>query len=101
MLLTESGDIMRRDDVDAGSGDAANGVAVPDSGTLVISTWHEHGAQAPGFRARITYGRASGGERTTVSTADADQVLRVVHEWLLTQTANGTAANNTSAQDGD
>jgi hypothetical protein len=76
------------DDVGAGPDAGQEGhPGVPDGGTLVIRTWHEHHAQLPGFRARITYGPALGNEHTTVSTADPDQVLRVVQQWLLTQTA--------------
>lgn len=76
------------DDVGAGPDAGQEGHPdVPDGGTLVIRTWHEHPAQLSGFRARITYGSASGNEPTTVSTADPDQVLRVVQQWLLTQTA--------------
>lgn len=75
---------MRRDD---GSGGTPDGGSVPDAGTLVVSTWHERGAQGGGFRARITYGGTSAAERTTVSTADAEQALRVVQQWLLAQAA--------------
>lgn len=76
------------DDVGAGSDAGREGDSdVPDGGTLVIRTWHEHPAQLSGFRARITFGPALGNEHTTVSTADPDQVLRVVQQWLLTQTA--------------
>lgn len=87
-FLAESGRTMRMDDVGAGFDAGQEGhPGVPDGGTLVIRTWHEHQAQPPEFRARITYGPALRNERTTVSAADPDQVLRVVQQWLLTQTA--------------
>jgi hypothetical protein len=76
------------DDVGAGPDAGREGDSdVPDGGTLVIRTWHEHPAQLSGFRARITYGSASGTEHTTVYAADPGQVLGVVKQWLLTQTA--------------
>jgi hypothetical protein len=76
------------DDVGAGPDAGQEGhPGVPDCGTLVIRTWHEHHDQISGFRARITFGPALGTEHTTVSTADPNQVLRVVQQWLLTQTA--------------
>lgn len=76
------------DDVGAGPGARQEGHPdVPDGGTLVIRTWHEHPAQLSGFRARITYASASGTEHTTVYAADPDQVLGVVKQWLLAQTA--------------
>lgn len=59
----------------------------PNGGTLVIRTWHDHHAQLPGFRARITYSSALDNEYTTVSAANPDQVLRIVKQWLLAQTA--------------
>ena len=76
------------DDVGAGPDAGREGDSdVPDGGTLVIRTWHEHPAQLSGFRVRITYGSASGTEHTTVYAADPDQVLNVVKQWLLAQTA--------------
>lgn len=55
--------------------------AVPESGTLIIRTWSEPGHRQE-FRARITYGQTHGLDVNTVSTADPDEVLRVVQEWL-------------------
>ncbi|MEC5182569.1 hypothetical protein RCH07_003949 [Arthrobacter sp. CG_A4] len=57
---------------------------LPTTGTLVIRTWYEQD-QHTGFRARLTYGLAPGHEQHTVSTADPDEVLRVVREWLSAQ----------------
>jgi hypothetical protein len=85
-LLAESGRTMRMDDVGDGRDAGREGhPRVPGGGTLVIRAWHEHDAQLPGFRARITYDPASGDEHTTVYAADSDQVLAVVKQWLLTQ----------------
>ncbi|RKR13711.1 hypothetical protein [Arthrobacter oryzae] len=58
--------------------------AMPGLGTLVIRTWHEPD-QTPDFRARISYSQAPGDEPTTVSTANPDEVLSVVRQWLLDQ----------------
>ena len=58
--------------------------AMPSLGTLVIRTWHEPG-QTPGFRARVTYSQAQGDEPSTVATADPDEVLSVVRQWLSAQ----------------
>lgn len=60
--------------------------AMPSMGTLVIRTWHEPD-QTTGFRARIIYSQAPGNEPSTVSTADKDEVLSVVRQWLFAQTA--------------
>lgn len=65
--------------------------AMPCMGTLVIRTWHEPD-QTPGFRARITYSQAPGDESSTVSTADQDEVLRVVHWWLSAQSVRPSDA---------
>ncbi|MDQ0078568.1 hypothetical protein J2S97_003767 [Arthrobacter oryzae] len=59
--------------------------AMPSMSTLVIRTWHEPD-QTPSLRARITYGEDPSGEPRTVSTADPDKVLSVVHQWLSGQT---------------
>lgn len=58
--------------------------AMRSMGTLVIRTWHEPD-QTPGFRARVTYSQAPGDEPSTVSTADPDEVLSVVRQWLSAQ----------------
>ncbi|MCI9870527.1 hypothetical protein [Arthrobacter humicola] len=58
--------------------------AMPGMGTLVIRTWHEPD-QTPGFRARIIHSQAPDDEPTTVSTADRDEVLSVVRQWLFAQ----------------
>jgi hypothetical protein len=52
--------------------------------TLVIRTWNEPN-QKSGFRARITYIQHPGDQPTTVSTADPEEVVSVVRQWLLTQ----------------
>lgn len=57
---------------------------LPTTGTLIIRTWNEPG-QVTGFRARVTYGQTPGSGPSTVSTADPDEVLRVVREWLSAQ----------------
>jgi len=54
------------------------------TGSLVIGTWNE-ADQESGFRARITYIRHSGDQPTTVLTADPEEVMSVVRQWLLTQ----------------
>jgi hypothetical protein len=53
-------------------------------GTLVIGTWNEPN-QNSGFRARITNIQHPGDQPTTVSTADPEEVVGVVRQWLLTQ----------------
>lgn len=58
--------------------------AMLSMGTLVIRTWYEPD-QVHGFRARVTYGQIPGNEPNTVSTADPDEVLNVVREWLFSQ----------------
>lgn len=76
------------DDVGSGPDAGREGDSgVPDGATLVLRTWHEYNPPLLGFRARITYGPASGHEHTVVYAADSDQVLGVVRQWLLTQTA--------------
>lgn len=54
---------------------------LPAVDTLVISRWHQPG-HPQGFRARITFGQASGSGPSTVASADPDEVLRMVQEWL-------------------
>ena len=76
---------MTNDDRPSGISDEdASYPAIPSMGTQVIRTWHEPD-QTPGFRARITYSQAPGGEPGTVATADQDEVLSVVRQWLTAQ----------------
>jgi hypothetical protein len=76
---------MTKDDRPSGFSDENESDPVmPSTGTLVIRTWDEPG-QTPGFRARVTYSQAPGDEPGTVSTADPDEVLRVVRRWLSAQ----------------
>jgi hypothetical protein len=53
-------------------------------GTLVIRTWNEPD-QAQGFRARLTYSQSPTSEPKTAYAVDPDEVLRLVREWLLSQ----------------
>lgn len=76
---------MTSDDRSSGmSGQDGTVSAMPPTGTLVISTWYEPD-QVPGFRARLTYGRGPGGEGRTVASADPDEVLSIVRQWILAQ----------------
>ena len=76
---------MTNDDRPSGSSDEdASDPAMPSMGTLVVRTWHEPD-QTPSFRARITFSHAPGDEPTAVSTADPDEVLSVVRQWLSAQ----------------
>jgi hypothetical protein len=59
--------------------------AMPCMSTLVIRTWHEPD-QTPTFRSRVTYSETPSGEPSTISTADPDEVLSVVQQWLAGQT---------------
>jgi hypothetical protein len=59
--------------------------ALPTMGTLVISTWREPD-QVPSFRARITYSQNPDDAPGTVSTADPDEAVSVVRQWLTAQT---------------
>jgi hypothetical protein len=73
---------MTNDDRPSGISDEdAPDPVMPSMGTLVIRTWHEPD-QTPGFRARVTYSQALGDEPSTVATADPDEVLSVVRQWL-------------------
>lgn len=58
--------------------------AMPPIGTLVIRTWNEPD-QVLGFRARLTYSRGLYGKPHTVATADPDEALRLVRQWLFAQ----------------
>jgi hypothetical protein len=82
---------------DGPSGVAGDGTdsATLSLGTLVIRTWlepeHEHG-----FRARVTVTRVPDAGPTTVTTADPQEVLAVVRQWLLTRPgASGTQSGVT------
>jgi hypothetical protein len=59
-------------------------LAMTSKGTLVIRTWYDS-AQPPGFRARLTYSQDLDDEPVTVATADPDEVVIVVRNWLMTQ----------------
>lgn len=81
---------MTNDDRPSGISDEDESAsAMPSMGTLVIRTWHEPD-QTPGFRARLTYSQIPGDQPSTVSTADPDEVLSVVRQWLLTQSGAPT-----------
>jgi hypothetical protein len=53
-------------------------------GTLVIRTWGEPN-QLPGFRARLTYGHDLNNPTKTFSTADPEEALSFVRQWLFDQ----------------
>lgn len=72
---------MRMDDGGADAPDAVDGAAA--GGTLVIRTWFEPGRE-PGFRARIIYSQAAGGQ-SSVAASDREEVLEVVRQWLEAQ----------------
>jgi hypothetical protein len=73
---------MTNDDRPSGDSDEDEAdPALPSMGTLVIRTWNESD-QTPSFRARVTYSQAPGDEPGTVSTAEPDEVLDVVRQWL-------------------
>jgi hypothetical protein len=79
---------MTRDDRPPGMSDPDGGnSAMPYMGTLVIRTWYEPD-QVPGFRARLTYSRDPEGEPNTVSTANRDEALRIVRQWLIAQSGS-------------
>jgi hypothetical protein len=76
---------MTSDDRPPGTSDQERTVsAIPPMGTLVIRTWYEPD-QVSGFRARLTYGRGPGGEANTFSSADPEEVLSIVRQWLFAQ----------------
>jgi hypothetical protein len=54
---------------------------MPAMSALVIRTWNEPD-QAHGFRARLTFSEEPGQDPRTISSADADEVLRLVRQWL-------------------
>ena len=64
---------------------------MPPAGTLVIRTWYER-ERAPGFRARVTYSGVPGDEPGVVASADPDEVLTIVRQWLSDQAVPPSAA---------
>lgn len=76
--------MMRDDHPWPGSGDNADESGIPPIETMIIRRWQEPD-HPQGFRARITYGQTPGIARSTVSTADPNEVLRVVQQWLAGQ----------------
>jgi hypothetical protein len=66
---------------DGGTGAADGGGDALSGETMVIRTWFEPNGESS-FRARITYGKATGGEPNRFATADPDEVLDVVRRWL-------------------
>lgn len=50
--------------------------------TLVIRSWEEPDHDN-GFRARLTYGDDQGDARQTFATADPEEALNLVRQWLL------------------
>jgi hypothetical protein len=54
------------------------------AGTLVIRKWTEP-HQVEGFRARLTYSDELEDEPKTFSSADPNEILAIVGEWLLAQ----------------
>jgi hypothetical protein len=79
--------MMHDDGLPGRSDQGQTGSATRPSGTLVIRTWNEPD-QAPGFRARLTYSQNPEHEPSTASTADPDEVLNIVRQWLTTQTGS-------------
>lgn len=76
--------MMRDDHPWPGSGDKTDDSEIPPVETMIIRRWQEPD-HPRGFRARIIYGQTPGIARSTVSTADPNEVLRVVQEWLAAQ----------------
>jgi hypothetical protein len=53
--------------------------------TLVIRTWEEPGYN-DGFRARVTYSDdVQGGSPKTFATADPEEAVSLVRQWLMTK----------------
>ncbi|MCU1519557.1 MAG: hypothetical protein JWQ75_4278 [Pseudarthrobacter sp.] len=74
---------MKIEDGQSGSaGGPGTDSAAPSLGTLVIRTWWEPD-HAQGFRARVTSTRLPETGSTTVTTADPEEVLAAVRQWLL------------------
>lgn len=72
---------------DGGRGAADGGGDSLSGETMVIRTWFEPNGKTS-FRARITYGKAMTGEPNRFATADPDEVLDVVRQWLEAQGAS-------------
>lgn len=73
---------MTKDDPPSGtSGEIQPDQAAPAMGTLVIRTWDEPD-QTPSFRARLTYSQAPDDDPSSTCTADPEEVLSVVRQWL-------------------
>jgi hypothetical protein len=81
---------MMRDDRWSDSADEDGDTEVPAVETMIISRWHEPG-HPQGFRARLTYGQTPGSGPSTVASADPDDVLRMVQEWLARRPGIGGA----------
>jgi hypothetical protein len=75
---------MRQDDPPSGVSDENE--SDPAMSAMVIRTWNEPD-QAPAFRARLTYSQAPDEDPRTISTADPDEVLRLVRQWLDVRSA--------------
>lgn len=76
---------MTSDDLPSGiSAQEGADSAMPPMGTLVMRTWYEPD-QVPAFRARLTYSQGPQNEPNTVATADPDEALSIVREWLFAQ----------------
>jgi hypothetical protein len=74
---------MTSDDRPSGTSDQdGTDPAISPMGTLVIRTWYEPD-QVHGFRARLTFSQGPDGEPNTVATADPDEALSIVRQWLL------------------
>jgi hypothetical protein len=50
--------------------------------TLVIRSWEQHDHDG-GFRARLTYDADQGDSPKTFATADPEEALNLVRQWLL------------------
>ena len=85
---------MTGDDRPSGISDQdGTGSAIPPLGTLVLRTWYEPD-QVPAFRATLTYSRDPE-EPNTVSTADPDEALRIVLQWLFAQSGSPETSRET------
>ncbi|MCU1548222.1 MAG: hypothetical protein JWO29_1173 [Arthrobacter sp.] len=76
---------MTHDDWPSGGSDQdQTDSAARSMGTLVIRTWNEPD-QTPGFRARLSFSQRLDDQPSTIATADPEEVLSVVRQWLFTQ----------------